>query len=308
MWFKNIIFYRFTKPFTLNSDDLENALNEAEFSPCGTHEAYRQGWSAPLGRHGIQKVHVTGDSWMICLKKEERLLPATVVKEEVDERVAVIEEQQMRKVPRREKDEIKEQVTHELLPKAFTRTRTQYAYLSPKQGFLVVNVSSPKAADELTSFLRKTIGSLPIRIPQVNNAPVDSMTHWLQQESLIPTGFEAGDECELRDQGEEAGIVRCKGMDLSCSEVGQHLENGKQVVKLGMIWQENVTFILNDDLSVKRLKFGDVLQEQADDSGDEDAASKFDASFSIMSLELAKLIPEILEAFGGEDTSAVIEE
>ncbi len=307
MWFKNIIFYRFTKPFTLSSDELETALNTAAFSPCGSHEAFRLGWSAPLGRHGTQKVHVTGSSWMISLKKEERVLPATVIKEEVDERVADIEEQQMRKVTRKEKDEIKEQVTHELLPKAFTRTKTQYAYLSPAQGFLVVNVSSPKAADELTSFLRKTIGSLPIRIPQVNNAPVDTMTHWLQKESLIPSGFEAGDECELRDQGEDGGTVRCKGMDLSCKEVLQHIENGMQVIKLGMRWQENISFILNDDLSIKRLKFGDVLQEQADDSSDEDAASQFDASFAIMSLELAKLIPDILEAFGGEDTSAIIE-
>jgi recombination associated protein RdgC len=307
MWFKNIIFYRFTKPFTLSSDELEIALENTAFSPCGPQEASRLGWSAPLGRQGTQKVHVTGDSWMICLKKQERVLPATVIKEVVDERVTDIEDQQMRKVRKKEKDEIKEQVIQELLPKAFTRTKTQYAYLSPKQGFLIVNVGSPKAADELTSFLRKTIGSLPIRIPQVNHAPVDKMTHWLQKASLIPTGFELGDECELRDQGEEAGIVRCKSMDLRCEEVQQHLESGKQVVKLGTIWNENISFILNDDLSIKRLKFGDLLQEKADDSSDEDAASKFDASFAIMSLELAKLLPEILNAFGGEDTSAVIE-
>ena len=75
-----------------------------------------------------------------------------------------------------------------------------------------------------------------------------------------------------------------------------------------MTWEENISFMMNEDLSIKRLKFGDVMQEQLDDSGADDAASKFDASFAIMSMEFSKLLPAILDAFGGEDKSAVIEE
>ncbi len=228
-------------------------------------------------------------------------------KEAVAEKVAEIEETQMRKVTKKEKDEFKEQITHELLPKAFTRSRMTYAYLSPKDGFLIVNASSAKAAEDITSYLRKTIGSLPIRIPTVNQAPASVMTNWLAKNTLIPTGFEAEPECELRDMGEEGGVVRCKGVELDGEEISTHLEAGKQVVKLAMTWEENISFLLNEDLSIKRLKFGDVMQEQLDDSGADDAASKFDASFAIMSMEFAKLLPAIIEAFGGEDKSAIIE-
>jgi len=133
------------------------------------------------------------------------------------------------------------------------------------------------------------------------------MTQWLSKSLPLPAGLETGDECELRDQGEEAGIVRCKGMSLDAEEIIQHLEGGMQAVKLGVLWQENIRFILNDDLSIKRLKFGDIFQEQADENSDEDTISQFDASFAIMSMELSKLLPEILEFFGGEDTSAILE-
>jgi len=308
MWFKNIIAYRFTKPFTLSEDELESKLAESPFTPCGSSEVSRQGWVSPLGKHGQQLVHVTSGHWMICLKREDRLVPSSVVKEAVDEKVAEIEETQMRKVTKKEKDELKEQITHELLPRAFTRSKHTYAYLSPKDGFLIVNASSSKAAEDITSYLRKTIGSLPIRIPTVNQAPAAVMTSWLAKDALLPTGFEAEAECELRDPGEEGGVVRCKGVELDSEEISIHLEAGKQVVKLAMTWEENISFLLNEDLSIKRLKFGDVMQEQLDDSGAEDAASKFDASFAIMSMEFAKLLPAVLDAFGGEDKSAIIEE
>lgn len=307
MLFKNVIYYRFTKPFTTTAEEIESLLEPAVFQPCGSTETYRQGWVSPLGRHGKQLVHVTGNYWMVCLKREERMLPSPVINEAVAEKVAEIEDQQMRKVTRKEKAEIKEQLTHELLPKAFTRSRLTYAYLSPADGFLMVDAASPKAADDITSFLRKTIGSLPIRIPAVNQAPSAVMTQWLNKDRNLPTGFEIGSECELRDTGEEGGVVRCRGMELDGEEIATHLQSGKMAVKLAVSWEDNIQFLMNDDLSIKRLKFGDVLQEQLEANGGEDAATRFDAAFSIMALELAKLIPAVLDAFGGEDRSAVIE-
>ena len=80
-----------------------------------------------------------------------------------------------------------------------------------------------------------------------------------------------------------------------------------EVTKLAVEWQENVSFLLGSDLTIKRIKFGDVLQDQLDDANAEDAASAFDAGFAIMTLEFDRLIPDVLSAFGGEDTSAIIE-
>jgi recombination associated protein RdgC len=308
MWFKNILIYRFTKPFQLNPQQLEDQLNASPFEPCGAHETHRLGWSSPLGHHSEMKVHVTGDCWMICLKKQERILPSSVVNEQLQEKVLEIEEQQHRKVTRKEKTELKEHIAEVLLPQAFTRSNRIFAYLSPKDGYLIINTSSAKMADDFTSFLRTTIGSLPVRTLTVNQAPAAVMTQWIKQNSTLPTGLDAGLECELKSTAEEGGSVKCKGVDLGSEDVINHIVSGMQVTKLALTWRDSISFFLQEDLSIKRIKFGDLLREQLDDSNAEDAASEFDAGFAIMSLEFGKMIPEIIEAFGGEDRSAIVEE
>ncbi len=306
MWFKNIYFYRFTKPFNPATEELESKLAEARFRPCGSQDLTKSGWVPPLGRHGVQFVHETNGYRMLCLNREDKILPSSVIKEIVQEKVSEIEETQMRKVSRKERDELKDQVLTELLPQAFKRSQTSYGYIATQDGFLVINAGSPKKADEFSSQLRQALGSLPIRMPMVKQSPSDIMTQWLNGERPLPAGFELQDECELREPGENGGIVRCKGCDLQSEEFKAHLEAGKRVVKLALNWEDKISFVIAEDLTLKRLRFGDVLQEQAQDSGAEDAAARFDADFAILSMELSRLLPQILEAFGGEDNSALM--
>lgn len=307
MWFKNILFYRFTKPFELSSEALETKLSESPFKPCQSNDVYQLGWASPLQKHSEQLVHVCQEYWMICLQKQERILPSSVVNEQVQEKVNEIEEQQHRKVTRKEKTELKEEITLQLLPKAFTKTSRHFAYLCPSKGYMVINTSSAKLADEFTSYLRKTIGSLPIKFPAVNQAPSSVMTHWVTKDASLPAELTLGYECELTSNGEDKGSIKYKGLELDQDQIEQQIQSGMEVTKLALDWRESISFLLGSDLSIKRIKFGDLLQEQLDDSNAEDAASSFDAGFSIMSLEFDRLIPDILNAFGGEDTSAVIE-
>tara|TARA_R110001592_G_scaffold175466_1_gene414614 strand:- start:38078 stop:39004 length:927 start_codon:yes stop_codon:yes gene_type:complete len=307
MWFKNILFYRFTKPFDVSSETLEAKLSESPFRPCEANDVYQLGWSSPLQKHSEQLVHVCQEYWMICLQKQERILPSSVVNEQVQEKVNEIEEEQHRKVTRKEKTELKEEITLQLLPKSFTKTTRHFAYLCPSKGYMVINTSSAKLADEFTSYLRKTIGSLPIKFPAVNQAPSSVMTHWVTKDASLPAEFTLGYECELTSNGEEKGSIKYKGLELDQKQIEQQIQSGMEVTKLALDWRESVSFLLGSDLSIKRIKFGDLLQEQLDDSSAEDAASQFDAGFSIMSMEFDRLIPDILNAFGGEDTSAVLE-
>lgn len=307
MWFRNARFYRFTKPVELTAETLENALAQAAFKPCGPQDTFRLGWTTPLGRHGQQYVHTTGGYHMICLRKEEKLLPAAVIKEVVAERVEQIEQEQMRKVRRKEKDEIREQVTLEMLPQAFSRSRLIFAYLAPQEDLLVVDAGSAKQAEELTSFLRKTLGSLPVRLPAVEQAPAFTFSGWLTESLELPPSFTLGLECELKDSGEDGGMVRCRGLDLRSDEIRNHLETGMQVTRVAMTWEDSLSFVLDEELALRRLRFGDTFQERLDDIEADDAAARFDATFSLMTLEFSRLIPALLEALGGEDRSALIE-
>jgi recombination associated protein RdgC len=170
----------------------------------------------------------------------------------------------------------------------------------------VINTSSSKLADEYTSFLRQTIGSLPVRVPALKQSPNVLMSRWLTLEAAPGLGFEVQSETELVSRGEEKGSIKYKGLEFDTDFIQQNLNNGMEVSKLSLSWRESVSFVLGADFTVKRIKFGDLVQEKLDDIEADDKASKFDAGFSIMSLEFDQMIPDLLEALGGEDKSALI--
>lgn len=308
MWFRNARVFRFTKPFEITAEALEEKLQADAFKPCGPQETSRQGWVSPMGKHSDLLVHSAGGFHLIALRKEEKLLPASVIKELVDEKAEMIEAEQHRKVRRKEKDELKEEVMLEMLPRAFSKNRRCYAYLAPADGVLIVDAGSAKQAEDLASTLRKSVGSLPVRPPAVEQAPGFTFTGWLNESIDLPSSIELGTECELKDTSEDGGVVRCKGLDLQGDEIRSHLDAGMQVTKLAVTWDDNLSFVLDEELGIRRLKFGDTLQEKLDDVDADDAAARFDAAFSLMTLELARLIPGLLEALGGEDRSAIVEE
>jgi recombination associated protein RdgC len=308
MWFRNARIFRFTKPFDISAEALEEQLQADAFKPCGPQETTRSGWVPPLGKHGEQLVHSANGYHLIALRKEEKILPGPVVKEAVEERAEAIELEQGRKVRRKEKDEIKEQVMLEMLPQAFSRNRRCYAYLAPQDGLLVVDAGSAKQAEDLASTLRKSLGSLPVRPPVVEQSPAFTFTGWLAETVDHPATVVLGSECELKDPSEDGGVVRCKGLDLKAEEIRNHLEAGMQVTKLALTWDDNVSFVLDEELGIRRLKFGESLQEQLEDVDTDDAVAKFDAAFTLMTLELSRMVPGLLEALGGEDRSAIIEE
>ena len=308
MWFRNARLFRFSKPFDISAEELEEKLQADAFKPCGPQETTRSGWVPPLGKHGDQLVHSANGYHLIALRKEEKILPGPVVKEAVEERAEAIELEQSRKVRRKEKDEIKEQVMLEMLPQAFSRNRRCYAYLAPQDGFLVVDAGSAKQADDLASTLRKSLGSLPVRPPAVEQSPAFTFTGWLNETVDHPATVVLGSECELKDPSEDGGVVRCKGLDLKAEEIRNHLDAGMQVTRLALTWDDNVSFVLDEELGIRRLKFGETLQDQLDEVDGDDAVAKFDAAFTLMTLELSRMIPGLLEALGGEDRSAIVEE
>ena len=299
MWFKNLTLYRFTEDFTLASDEFEQKLQQMPFRPCGQQEESSFGWTAPLGRNSDQLVHTANGFMMLCAKTEEKVLPAAVINELVQEKILDTEDQQGRKLSKKERTAIKDEICFELLPKAFSFSRKTYAYIDPQNGWLIVDSSSAKKAEDLLSNLRKCLGSLPVVPPVTAEKPVAVMTQWLLTQEA-PGDISIEDECELRSPEQEGGIVRCKRHDLTLPEIKNHLDTGKQVIKLAISWADRISFVVDENLSIKRLRFLDLIQDQVADIETADEAEQFDVDFSIMSLELANFLPRLMELFGGE--------
>lgn len=300
MWFKNIQVYRFTKPLELGAEEIAELLQQYEFTPCDSQQPDSRGWTPPLGRLGSDFVHAANGYIMVCNKMQEKLLPAAVINEELEEKVQQIEESQARKVSRKERTSLKEEIVFSLLPRAFVRSRLEFAYLSLEDGLLVLNSSSEKKADEFVSGLRTALGSLPVIPLECALDPVTVMTGWVK-EGRLSNGFELGEECELRSENDVSRVIKCKNQDLQAAEIQSHLKIGMEVTKLVVSWQERLEFMLDEKLMIKRIRFTDVFQDEVREREEkaDDQATQFDVDFSIMTLQYKELFTSLISAMGG---------
>ena len=303
MWFKNLTIYRFNKPFSVDTEQLESALEAFTFSPCSSQDISKIGFSNALGKLGQTLVHSAEGNHLISMTKEEKLLPSQVIKEALEEKVSLLEDQENRKITKKEKDSMKDEIIMTLLPRAFSRRSQIRALILSKQNLVLVDSSSATKAEELLALLRKALGSLPV-VPLNFTQPIENtLTSWLS-DNAVPAVFEAQDEAELKSVTDEGGIVRFKQQELFEEEVLAHLETGKQVHKLALHFGNSVAFVLQSDASLKRLKFSEEFRANNDDIGNEDPVAKMDADFALMCGELAALLESTIDALGGIDENS----
>lgn len=298
MWFKNLRIYSLNKAFTVIPDALSEAMEKFAFQPCGKLDPVRYGWVPPLGRHSTELVHACNGNIMVCAKRQEKILPAAVIKEYLEERIEAISAEEGRRPGRKERDTLKDEVIFSLLPKTLAKSSLDFAYIAPTHKWLIANAASSKRAEDLASGLREALGSFPAVPLGSHDAPVAAMTGWLR-EGAPPNPFTLGEECELQAP-KDGRIIRCKNQDLTADEILNHLHSGMVVSKLALTWNDAVHFILDDQLAIKRVKFEDKLIEQANDRHPESAAEQFDVDFAVMATELQQFILDLLQALGGQ--------
>lgn len=298
MWFKNVRVYTLDTGFKYSTEELDKLLAPQKYTPCSGQDMVRFGWVSPLGQDEEVLCHKINDDYFFRCRTEKRMLPASVVNEELKEKVEELELKQARNVSKKEKAELKENIVNELLPRAFRLHKENWIWVSGKYGYVVVNVASDKQAEDLIALLRKSLGSLPARLFKFNKSVNDCMTEWVAN-GEGPVGIEIGDEVELKAVDGAGGTIKAKKQDLDTAEIKAHLEAGKVVTSLAITVNDDVSLVIDDSFALKRIKLSDtVIDENATVS--DDPAAQLDADLTLISGEFSKLIPVLVDAFGGE--------
>jgi recombination associated protein RdgC len=302
MWFRNLQIYRLPENWGLTAEALAEKLAAHPFQPCGSQDMASRGWTSPTKDDRF--VMAVGGQFLIALAVEQKLLPSSVVNEVAADKAEIIEAQQGFKPGRKQMKEIKEAVLQELLPRAFTRRRTAFAWINPIAGWLVVDASSPARAEEILDALRDSLDELPVKMVKTQLSPVSVMTDWLIANQATGN-FTIDLDCELRAVTDEKAAVRYVRHALDGKDVQDHLAAGKQPTRIAITFDDRISIILTEKMEIKRVAFLDIIKEEAERQGDA-ADMQMEADFALMSGELSRLIPALLEVLGGEVTDAVI--
>lgn len=301
MWFKNLQLYRLTAPLGLDPTQLDDKLAPLAFEPGGSLELQRHGWVPP--REGGTLVHAVGGQYLIAHRTEKKLMPASVVNQFAKARAQEIEEQQGYKPGRKQMREIKEAITDDLLPRAFSLWRDTRVWIDPSRHLLVIDAASSAKCDEVMQLLNKSLDRLGARSLQTRESPLAVMTAWLANDAA-PAGFTIDQDTELRSVAQSKATVRYVRHTLEPDDIQRHIAAGKQCTRLALTWADRISFVLTETFSIKRVAALDVLKESAD-AGGQDEAERYDGDFALMTGELTRMLEDLTAALGGEQTDAL---
>ena len=293
--FKNMIVYRVAPEWSATVAQVEESLDAGRFVECGSTQEKSIGWCEPRGKANGALVESIDGQLILNLMIESRTLPGSVVTRKAKERVEKIETSTGRKPGKKETRDIKDDIRLELLPMAFTRQVSAGVWIDPKARLLVIDAASQARTDDVVTMLVKSLPGMAVALLNTKFSPTAAMASWLIGQEA-PTGFSVDRECELKAADESGAVVRYARHPLDNDEVRQHVQSGKLPTRLALTWNSRVSFVLTENLQIKKLAFLDVVQDAA--FGDKDDG--FDADIAIATGELRKLLPDLLEALGGE--------
>lgn len=303
MWFNNALIYQYELD---EACDLTASLAENSLKPCPPHARFIYGWLPAFADEMVQEV---AGSSLICMGKEERLLPRGVINKMLAEKVQMLETQQGRPVKRAEKSQMAEDIEFELLPKSFCIQKKMFAILDSVGKRIIVNASSNNQAAQLTSLLRKSVAGISIEpITHTENLAV-RFAEWIHSPSTLPSQFQLASDCILVSLDDEKKRVHCKGYELPAEEILTLLSQGMGTAEISLIWKERIQLTLTHDFSFKKLKSLDFLLDDFSEIKqlDEEYQQR-DAALTLLSGELRELTNDLLVALTAKEKEPELEE
>lgn len=294
MWFKQAQLFEFEDKTSIETEELKDRLGRLPFTPCLSGLPISQGWVSPTDEDDLLVYSIPG-FLLICLQTETKLLPSSIVRQRLSERIKEIELTQARKVSYKEKNTLKQGVYQELLPKAFGRLTRDYALIDTKNNWLILDTNNTKITENFISFLNRSLDKIKISAPETKKlSPI--LTNWLLN-STHPKSLNIEDACILQDPNQTERSIRIKKQDLSANCIQALIKKDFEVSQMKMTWNYQITFVLKNDFTFQSLQYQDKLTELSDTDKNDLEEGSLKADLFIMSDILTKMFTELLLIF-----------
>lgn len=293
MWFRQVQLFQLTDKLLFSSSRFTEKLSSFIFSSCLPSMTNSCGWVSPHTDEAEAPLfRAINDRVMLCLQIEEKILPNSVIRQYLNEKIKEIEIQTGRKVRFAEKNSLKDEIIMTLLPRAFSRHHRVYGYIDLRQQYLVIGSTQTKQVAQFVNFFQKSFSIKPA--PVSVDGLAARMTVWLKQQDY-PVIFSLEKACLLQDPEQTSRTIRCQQQDLSAPGVQAFLQSGCYTKQLRLNWQDQVIFTLVDPFMLQGIQFQDEVIARAREADAESASQQFDADFFIMSELISQLLKELIE-------------
>ena len=292
--FRNLRFYKIENLWPDSEEALSTALEQAAFEPCGPFTERSSGFMpvAPDASDALAR-RVSGAD-LIRLRSQSRVLPAGVINEELETRIAEFRERAKEEPSPRDKRRMKSEAKDELMPKAMLKSDKIWGYVDLKEKVLGIDAALPSANERFLRRLSAGVAGAQF-MPLTFKKPVeDLLTRILLGNS--PANFAIGRECRMQDTGDAKSKVRWTDFDLHDNAIRNLIADGLKLTHLAVVYDNVLSFVLDENGVITKLR---VLGMNDDDTEFDSALQRMDAEFVLTSGLLRHFLGDMKKQLDG---------
>lgn len=292
--FRNVQFFRLNGDWPDSEQAVSEKLDGSAFRPCGPLTERSSGWVPIDSGNGETLARRVNGADLIKLRSQSRVLPASVINEELETRLDDYRARMNENPSASEKRRLKAETRDELLPKAMLKSDRILGYIDVKEKMLGINAAQNAAAERFLLHLRAPFDQVSI-IPLQFNQPVAALLNNIFFGNA-PRQFTLGRECRMQDAADVRSIVRWSDFDLDDKSIQKHVTDGMRLTHLGIVYDNVLSCVLDEDGVIRKLRF-----LGADDEGDDDGdpLTRMDAEFVLMTGTLRHMLADMKKLLGG---------
>lgn len=260
---KAAITYKATIP--TDTVALSGHLQEHFFTECMELQLRSVGFVPPAEEGELVAPFPGGLAFRVRI--DDKVVPSAAVKAEVQKRAEAIEADTGRKVGRKHRAEIKDNVMIEFASRALVKTTAAVTcFYDIANGYLIVSTGSKKIADVCVTLLIKAVGSVKtetINVSDIKHGLTTRLNTWLADDEGFGE-FQPCDEVALVNEGRKVG-VKMTSLQQARQGLSEALLAGFKVKSIGF-HHGGVDFRLTSDFHLKGITFTEDLTEDEEDN------------------------------------------